>query len=162
MLVLTYSAAADSGELACGVQHLRADLPPTTFDLFAGLDPQAAATALNVLWSPAKREVLAYLYRYSHSAVQVPDLAYHLGIPEDETASALADLDQTGILERMEACDLVFFRLSRDDEVRRMLRSLFDWQSTWQLQLTRLAGLVGEPEPRKREEPGKGPTYCSR
>ncbi len=154
MLVLTYSAAADSGELACGVQHLRAELPPTTFDLFAGLDPQAAATALNVLWSPAKREVLAYLYRYSHSAVQVPDLAYHLAMGEDETASALADLNQLGLLERMEACDLIFYRLSRNEEVGRTLRSLFDWQATWQLQLTRLAGMVGEPELRKREQPG--------
>jgi hypothetical protein len=156
MLVLTYSAAADSRELECRVQHLRADLPPTTFDLFAGLDPRAAAIALNVLWSPAKREVLAHLYRYSHSAVQIPDLAYHLGIDEAETAVALVDLDQLGLLERMEACDLVFYRLSRDAEVGRMLRSLFDWQSTWQLQLTRLAGLVGEPELHMRMQPGNG------
>ena len=145
MLVLTYSAAADSRELECGVQHLKADLPPTTFDLFAGLEPQAAATALNVLWSPVKREVLSYLYRYSHSATQVDDLAYHLGIGEDETAAALSDLEELGVLERMEACDLVFYRLSADEEVRRVLRGLFDWQATWQLQLTRLAGMVGEP-----------------
>ena len=144
-LVLTYSAAADSKDLDSGVQRLRADLPPTSFDLFAGLEPEAAATALNVLWSPVKREVLSYLYRYSHSATQVDDLAYHLGIGEDETAAALIDLDELGVLERMEACELVFYRLSRDEEVRRVLRGLFDWQATWQLQLTRLAGMVGEP-----------------
>lgn len=149
-LVLTYSAAADSRDLQSRVQRLRADLPPTTFDLFAGLEPQAAATALNVLWSPIKREVLAYLYRYSYSSVQVADLAYHLGAGEEETAAALADLDRLGVLERAEACELVFYRLSRDEEVRRVLRSLFDWQATWQLQLTRLAGMVGEPTLQKR------------
>jgi hypothetical protein len=144
-LVLSYSAAAESKDLDSAVQRLRADLPPTSFDIFAGLEPQAAATALNVLWSPVKREVLSYLYRYSHTAVQIDDLAYHLGIGEDETATALTDLDGLGVLERMEACDLVFYRLSRDEEVRRVLRALFDWQATWQLQLTRLAGMVGEP-----------------
>jgi hypothetical protein len=57
----------------------------------------------------------------------------------------LTDLNELGVLERMEACDLVFYRLSPDEEVRRVLRSLFDWQATWQLQLSRLAGMVGEP-----------------
>lgn len=144
-IVLTYSAAVESKDLDSGVERLRADLPPTSFDLFAGLEPQAAATALNVLWSPVKREVLSYLYRYSHSAVQPDDLAYHLGLAEGETADALSDLDELGVLERMEACDLVFYRLTPDEEVRRVLRSLFDWQATWHLQLTRLAGIVGEP-----------------
>lgn len=48
-------------------------------------------------------------------------------------------------MERTEVCELTFYRLSADKEVRRVLRSLFDWQTTWQLQLTRLAGMIGEP-----------------
>jgi DNA-binding transcriptional ArsR family regulator len=156
-LVLTYSAAAESDALESGVQRLRADLPPTTFDVFAGLEPQTAATALNVLWSPVKREVLSYLYRYSHSAAQVVDLAYRLGSDEESITAALADLEQLGIVERMEACELVFFRLNPDEEVRRVLRNLFDWQATWHLQLTRLSEMVGEPRPKVRESATNGP-----
>ena len=91
---------------------------------------------------------LSYLYRYSHSAAQVVDLAYRLGSDEESITAALADLEQLGIVERMEACELVFFRLNPDEEVRRVLRNLFDWQATWHLQLTRLSEMVGEPRPK--------------
>ncbi len=141
-LIASFSGPASPKELAAGVEKLRAGVP-AAFDLLDGLEPPVAALAANLLTSPVKRDVLAFLHRYDRTALQAGDLAYWVNAPEGELLQALEELSDLGLVQRQCVCDCTFYRLQQDPEVSTHLDRLFTWRNQWQMTLERLEHSIG-------------------
>jgi DNA-binding transcriptional ArsR family regulator len=140
-IVLSFSGPASPEALGDSVRQLTARAP-VAFDVFDGLEPAVAALAANALNSPVKRDVLAYLYRFKLSAVELSDLVYRVGVDQAAVLQALDDLIRLDLVCRLAVCDLTFYQLSRVPEVLRLLDRLFAWQADWQSQLQRLSAYL--------------------
>lgn len=137
-VVLSFSGPAAPEALVAGVRQLTAR-KPVAFDVFEGLEPAVAALAANALNSPVKRDVLAYMHRFTLSTVELSDLVYRVGASEAAVIQALDDLIRLDLVCRLAVCDLVFYQLNRAPEALRLLDQLFAWQADWQSQLQRLS-----------------------
>jgi len=140
--VLCFSTPASPRDLEVGLHRFQPGRPPASFDLLFGLEPATAALAANMLSSPVKREVLAFLNYHKLTAVQVEDLAYRLGQNEEEVTRALDDLVVLGLVQVECACEHTFYRLNREPTVMASLNSLFAWHAKWQIQIEKLDGLL--------------------
>lgn len=140
-VVLSFSGPASPEALGASVRQLTA-AAPVAFDVFDGLEPAVAALAANALNSPIKREVLAYLYKFKLSSVELNDLAYRVGAGEAAVMLALDDLIRLDLVRRQSVCDLTFYQLNRTPEALRLLDGLFAWQADWQAQLQKLSSYL--------------------
>ena len=104
-MVLSFSGPAAPEALAAGVRQLTAR-EPVAFDVFEGLEPAVAALAANALNSPVKRDVLAYMHRFTLSTVELSDLVYRVGASEAAVTQALDDLIRLDLVCRLAVCDL--------------------------------------------------------
>ncbi len=141
-LMASFSGSPPPQELEANMQKLKAGMP-STFSLLDGLEPSVAALAVNLLTSPLKRSALAFFRRYSRTAMQAGDLAYWLGVNENELVQALEELADLNLLQRRCACDLTFYRLNDDPKVTAYLDRLFTWRNEWQMTLDWLEQSIG-------------------
>lgn len=145
-VILNFSGPASPEALGDSVRRLTAQ-SAVTFDMFDGLEPAVAALAANALNSPVKRDVLAYLYRFKLSAVELSDLIYRVSAEPAAVKQALDDLMRLDLVSRLSVCDLTFYQLNRTPETLRLLDRLFAWQADWQSQLQKLSSyLLTRPE----------------
>jgi hypothetical protein len=140
--VLCFSGSATPRDLDVGIHRFQPERPPAHFDLLFGLDPATAALAANLLSSPVKRSVLAFMHRFKLTAVQVEDLAYQLGQSEEDVTRALDDFVTLELVQVQCVCEYTFYRLNRDPSVQAKLDVLFAWQAKWQLQVQRLDSML--------------------
>jgi|GEM_PF-2046301 len=140
-VVLSFTGPAAPEALAAGIRQLTAR-DPIGFDVFEGLEPAVAALAANALNSAVKRDVLAYLYRFKLSAVELGDLAYRVGASEAVVTQALDDLMRLDLVCRLAVCDLTFYQLNRAPDALRLLDELFAWQADWQVQFQKLSSYL--------------------
>ena len=140
-VVLSFTGPAAPEALVTHIRQLTAR-DPVAFDVFEGLEPAVAALAANALNSPVKRDVLAYMHRFTLSAVELSDLVYRVGASETAVTQALDDLIRLEVVHRLSVCDLTFYQLNRAPEALRLLDQLFAWQADWQVQLQKLSSYL--------------------
>lgn len=148
-LVASFSGPASLGDMRGAIQKLEGAVP-VDIDFLVGLEPPVAALAANLLASPLKRRVLAYLFRYDQTAVQSNDLAFWVEASEEVVRHALEDLGALGLVQQQSVCECTFYRLNRTPEVTTLLDRLFEWHNDWQATLVRLEQAVGRERISKR------------
>ncbi|MBI3942826.1 MAG: hypothetical protein HY326_07410, partial [Chloroflexi bacterium] len=129
-LMACFSAPVREQQLAAGVQLLR-NKQQIGEEMLSGLTPEVAALAINMLTSPAKRDLVDFLWHHHRTALTAGDLAAYIGVPEESTIEALAGLVELGIVQHFCACDLDFYRLTTDKELLERLSLFFVWQDSW-------------------------------
>lgn len=141
-LLLSFSHPATVEDLQGCLQELRPDLSPSA-NLLDGLEPHVAALAATVMHSPVKREVLHFLHQHNRLTIRPRDLAFRIGSAQDEATWALEEFVTLGLVEGLEVCGEMFYRLKREEAVERLLDKLCDWQEQWHTQLRRIEDMVG-------------------
>jgi hypothetical protein len=141
-LVACFSGPPRQAQLDEGLRLLQLQETPAE-DLLRDLPPDVAALAANLLNSPVERDLLLQLWSYRRMAMLATGWAEQVGHGADDVASALASLEQLGLVQSRCACDLTFYRLT-DDEVRlRRLDQFITWRGNWLRHAQRVEQLVG-------------------
>lgn len=102
-----------------------------------------AALVAILLNAPVERALLIHWWKYLRMAMTAPELARHVGRSEDEVVTALANLEQLALIQRLYAGDMTFYRLTSDKALRTRLDQFTTWRGHWLRRAHRIEQLVG-------------------
>lgn len=141
-LVACFSGPPPQAQLDEGLRLLEQQETPAE-DLLRDLPFDVAALAATLLNAPVERDLLVHLWNHPRMAMMATELAGHVGHAEDEVTTALGNLDQLGLIQRLCACDMTFYRLTGDEAGRTRLDQFITWRGDWLKRAHRVEQLVG-------------------
>ncbi len=141
-LVACFSGPPRRVQLDDGLRLLEQQKTPAE-DLLRDLTPDVAALVATLLNAPVERDLLVHLWNYPRMAMKATELAGHVGRSEDEVTTALRNLEQLALIQRLCACDMTFYRLTGNEAVRTRLDQFITWRGDWLRRAHRVEQLVG-------------------
>ncbi len=110
--------------------------------LLAELEPRTRELFVTARSFKCGCSILRFLNQRGNLLMTVDDIAYHLKTSRVLVEQDLQALSKLGLVSRVSMVGVVFYGLTEDSELRRIVRDLCRWQDDWHARLSTIEGII--------------------